>query len=191
MSGNLDMALWYLGRGTGVAALLMFTVTMVLGIVNRSGRSMLGVGRFGVTDLHRTASLTGTALLVAHIVTLLFDPYAQLRLVDFVLPFLGSYRPLYLGLGTLALDLVALVVVSSLLRRRLGPRVFRAMHWTTYALWPLAMVHVLGIGTDIGTLWLRGVALVCGVAVAASVVWRLSEGYTERGIARRPRKVAS
>ncbi|MGH3509401.1 MAG: ferric reductase-like transmembrane domain-containing protein [Nocardioidaceae bacterium] len=191
MSGNLDLTLWYLGRGTGVVALLMFTLAMVLGIVTRSGRSPLGIGRFGATDLHRTASLAGTALLVVHVGSLLFDPYAQLRLVDLAVPFLGSYRPLYLALGTLALDVTAVVVVSSLLRRRLGPRVFRGVHWAAYALWPLAMVHVLGIGTDMSTLWLRLLAVVCSAAVLGAVGWRLTERYAERGIARVARRIAS
>jgi sulfoxide reductase heme-binding subunit YedZ len=75
-----NQALWTLGRGSGVAALLMFTVSIVLGIVSRSGRGILGVGRFGVQELHRTAALTGTALIAVHVGSLLLDPYAQLRL---------------------------------------------------------------------------------------------------------------
>ena len=98
---NLVNSLWYLGRGTGLVALVMFTLTMVLGITTRSGRQALGLSRFGVADLHKTASLTGAGLVAVHVTTLLFDPYAQLRLVDLVFPFLGAYRPLWLGLGTL------------------------------------------------------------------------------------------
>lgn len=191
MSGQLDLALWYLGRGTGVIALMMFTLALVLGIITRSGRSPFGIGRFGATDLHRTASLTGTGLLAVHVGSLLFDPYAQLRLVDIVLPFSGVYRPVYLGLGTLALDAIVVVVVSSLLRRRLGPRAFRGLHWTAYALWPLAMAHVLGIGTDMTSLWLRALAAVCAVVVVWAVGWRLSEGYADRGISRVTRRTAS
>ncbi len=150
MSAYLDSALWALGRGTGVVALLMFTVSLVLGIVTRSGREVPGVGRFGVAELHRTAALTGTALIALHIGTLLLDPLSQLRLVDFVVPFLGSYRPIWLGLGTLAVDLLLVVTVVSLLRDRVGPRVFRAVHWGTYALWPMALAHALGNGSDNG-----------------------------------------
>ena len=152
---NLTSALWYLGRGTGVVALLMFTLTMLLGITTRSGRSALGLDRFGIADLHKTASLAGTGLIAVHVATLLFDPYAQLRLVDLVLPFAGSYRAVWLGLGTAALDVLLVVVATSLLRHRLGPRVFRGVHWAAYAMWPLALVHGLGTGTDAATWWFR------------------------------------
>src|SRR6476661_5265279 len=118
----MNEALWALGRGTGVVALVMFTITMVLGIVGRSGRSVGGLGRFGVNEIHRTAALTGTTLIGVHVATLFFDPYAQLRLVDVVFPFLGAYRPLWLGLGTLALDLLIVITVVSLIREKVGPR---------------------------------------------------------------------
>ncbi len=183
-------ALWALGRGTGVVALAMFTLALVLGIVSRSGREVGGLGRFGVAELHRTASLTGVGLIVVHVGSLLFDPYAQLRLVDLVLPFVGSYRPLFLGLGTLAVDLLLVVTGVSLLRNTVGPRVFRAVHWLTYALWPVALVHALGTGTDAGSLWMDVLAVTCVAAVTAALGWRLTPAYAERGRERLPRVVA-
>lgn len=185
---NLVNSLWYLGRGTGLVALVMFTLTMVLGITTRSGRQALGLSRFGVADLHKTASLTGTGLVAAHVGTLLFDPYAQLKLVDLVFPFLAAYRPMWLGLGTLAADLLVLVVASSLLRHRIGPRAFKALHWSAYALWPVAFLHALGTGTDAGTVWFRAIAFGCALAVGAAVGWRTSQSFAERGFPRIPRR---
>ncbi len=186
---NLTEALWYLGRGTGVTALVMFTVTMVLGITTRSGRRAVGLDRFGVADLHRTASLAGVGLVAVHLGTLLFDPYAQLRLVDLVVPFIGSFKPIWQGLGTLAVDLLVVLVATSLLRHRVGPKVFRAVHWTAYALWPIALLHGLGNGTDAATVWFRAVAVACAVAVAAALGWRVSAGFGERGMRRVPRRL--
>ena len=187
---DLDGALWALGRGTGVVALLMFTTTLVLGIVSRSGRPVAGLGRFGLAELHRTAALTGVGLIAVHLTSLFFDPYAQLDLVDLLVPFLGAYRPLYLGLGTLAVDLLLVITVVSLLRSTVGPRLFKAVHWLTYALWPVALVHGLGTGTDAGSLWMDAVAVVCAGAVAAAVAWRLLPSYAERGRVRISRVVA-
>lgn len=187
----MSEALWALGRGTGVIALVMFTVTLVLGVATRSGRPLPGIGRIGAADVHRTAALTGTGLVIAHLSTLLFDPFAQLRVVDFFLPFLGSYRPVWLGLGTLAVDLLAVITVVSLLRHRVGPRVFRAVHWATYALWPISLLHALGNGSDSGSTWFRLVAGVCVAAVATAVGWRLLPSYDERGWHRTPRKVSA
>jgi predicted ferric reductase len=190
MSATFTAALWDLGRGTGIAALVMLSISVALGILGRSGRSALGLGRFGLNELHRTAALTGVGLVVVHLVSLFFDPYAQLRVVDMVLPFLGSYRPLWLGLGTLAVDLLLVVTIVSLLRQRVGPRVFRAVHWATYALWPVALMHAFGTGTDAATVWMDAVGLACVAGVVGAVGWRTSESFASRGWSRLPRQVA-
>jgi sulfoxide reductase heme-binding subunit YedZ len=183
-------ALWALGRGTGVVALVVFTLSLVLGILSRSGRPLGGLGRFGLNEVHRTAALTGVGLIAVHVVSLLFDPYAQLEMVDLVVPFAGTYRPLWLGLGTLAIDLLAVITVVSLLRHLVGPRVFRTVHWLTYALWPVALLHGLGTGTDAGSLWMDAVAVTCSAVVLAAVTWRLLPAYAERGRTRTARVVA-
>jgi sulfoxide reductase heme-binding subunit YedZ len=186
----MTSALWALGRGTGVVALVLFTLSIVLGILARSGRRVPWLGRVGISDLHRTAALTGTGLVVVHLGSLLFDPYAQLKLVDLAVPFLAAYRPLWLGLGTLAVDVLVVVTVVSLLRQRVGPKTFRVVHWATYALWPTALLHALGSGTDAATNWFRGLAVVCVAAVVAVAGWRLAPSYAGRGWIRRPRRTA-
>jgi O-antigen/teichoic acid export membrane protein len=115
---------------------------------------------------------------------LFLDPYAQLRFVDFVVPFLGAYRPLWQGLGTLAVDVLVVVILTSLLRHRLGLRTFRAVHWMTYALWPIAMAHALGNGTDVNHIWFLTFAGCCAVTVTVSLVWRLRSDFTEYADAR-------
>ncbi len=187
----MSEALWALGRGTGVVALVMFTITLVLGIAGRSGRSIGGLGRFGVNEVHRTAALTGTTLIAVHVGSLFFDPYAQLRLVDVVFPFLGAYRPIWLGLGTLAVDLLLVITVVSLLRDKVGPKVFRTVHWATYVLWPVAMAHAIGNGTDRASTWLLALAAACTAAVLAAVGWRFAPSYDERGWNRTPRRIPS
>jgi methionine sulfoxide reductase heme-binding subunit len=187
----MSAALWALGRGTGIVALVLFTLSMVLGIVARSGRTVPWLGRFGTSDLHRTAALTGTGLVAAHVGTLYFDPYAQLRLVDFVFPFLGAYKPLWLGLGTLAFDLLGVVTVVSLLRHRVGPRVFKGVHWATYVLWPVALLHALGNGTNGGAGWFRALAVVCISAVVTAIGWRLAPSFEGRGWTRHPRRTGA
>jgi sulfoxide reductase heme-binding subunit YedZ len=181
MTATLTSALWFLGRGTGVVALVLLTAAVALGILNRSGRSLPGLPRFGLADLHRTASLTAAGLVALHVTTLLFDPYAQLRVLDLVWPFQGQYRPVYLGLGTLALDLLLVVIATSLMRHRLGPRAFHSVHWAVYALWPLALLHGLGIGTDAPAAWFTALAAGCAGVVAAAVSWRIRPTFAERG----------
>ena len=174
-----DEALWALGRGTGITALVFLTLSMSLGIATRSGRPMLSLPRFAVADVHRFAALAGTVLVVIHVATLLADPYAQLRLVDSVVPFLGVYRPLWQGLGTLAFDVLAAIVVTSLLRHRIGVRVFRVVHWAAYALWPTAFAHALGNGTGVTRWWFVLIAALCASTVAVALIWRLRSDYIE------------
>jgi methionine sulfoxide reductase heme-binding subunit len=187
-SPGMTSALWDLGRGTGVVALVMFTLSLVLGIVARSGREVPWLGRFGISDLHRTAALTGTGLVVVHVGSLLVDPYAQLKLADLLFPFLATYRPLWVGLGTLAVDVLFVVTGASLLRQRVGPKVFRTVHWATYVLWPMVLLHALGSGTNATASWFRGLAAVCVTVVVAAVGWRLAPSFAERGWNRRTRR---
>ena len=172
-------AFWYLARGTGVVSLVLLTLVVTLGIAGRSGRPAFGLPRFAVTAVHRNASLLAVVLLTLHVLTLLADPYAHLRLVDTVVPFTATYRPLWTGLGTLGLDLVVALVATSLLRHRLGVRAWRAVHWLAYAAWPVALLHGLGSGSDAGQGWLRAVAVACTAAVLAAIGWRCSGTFTE------------
>jgi sulfoxide reductase heme-binding subunit YedZ len=179
-----DEALWAIGRGTGITALAFLTISVALGIGTRSGRSLFALPRFAVADVHRFAALAGSILVLLHMTLLFFDPYAQLRFVDFVAPFLGAYRPMWQGLGTLAFDLLIVIVLTSLLRRRMGVRAFRAVHWVAYALWPVALAHALGNGTDAYRGWFLAFAGCCAVTVGAAVVWRLRGDFTEYAEAR-------
>jgi sulfoxide reductase heme-binding subunit YedZ len=170
-----DKAVWYLMRGSGVTALLLLTGVLVLGVLTSRQTALPTLPRFATMALHRGISLLAVAFLAIHVTTAVTDPYAQVRLLDVAVPFAGSWQPLMLGLGTLSLDLLAAVIVSSLVMRRISRRTWRTIHWLGYATWPLALVHSLGIGSDSGTLWLRGIAVLSFASVAAAVVWRVDQ----------------
>ncbi len=158
--------LWYLNRATGLVSLLLMTLTIVLGVLVQRQVRLPGLPRFGAVGLHRNVSLVSAVLLVVHVVSAVVDGYVSIGWLDTVVPFVAGYESFWVGLGTLAVDLTALVVVTSLLRGRLPVRVWRGVHWTSYALWPLAFVHGLGAGTDLGSGWLLAGAVGCAVAVA-------------------------
>lgn len=164
---------WFVARGTGVMALILLSVVVVLGVGSRSGRPAFGLPRFAVSLVHRNAALLAIGLLIVHIVTLLYDPYAKLRVYDLFIPFSAEYRPLYMGLGTLASDVMLILVVTSLLRRHIGIRLWRALHWLAYASWPAAFGHSIGTGTDSGEVWMLAVAAGCLLAVLAALGWRV------------------
>ena len=170
-------ALWYVGRGTGVVSLVLLSIVVALGIGARSGRTAFGLPRFAVNLLHRNAALLAVILLAGHVLSLYFDPYAQLRFFDLVVPFVGQYRPFWLGLGTLAFDLVLALIATSLLRHRLGARSWRIVHWLAYLCWPMALLHGLQTGTDAASWWLRTVVALCAALVLAAVAWRVSPAF--------------
>ncbi|MFV2086314.1 ferric reductase-like transmembrane domain-containing protein [Micromonospora sp. LOL_021] len=164
---------WFVARGTGVTALVLLSVVVVLGVGSRSGRPVFGLPRFAVSLVHRNAALLAVGLLTVHVVTLLFDPYAKLRVYDLFVPFGAEYRPLYMGLGTLASDVMLVLVVTSLLRRRIGVRLWRVLHWLAYAAWPAALGHSVGTGTDSGQTWMVVVNAGCLAAVLGASGWRV------------------
>ena len=182
-------ALWYTARGTGVVSLLLLTVVVLLGIGSRAGRPVFGLPRFAVSLVHRNASLMACVLIVIHVTTLLTDPYAHLKLLDLIVPFDAAYRPAWVGLGTTALDLVVAIVVTSLLRRRLGARTWRAVHWFAYAMWPIAWLHGIGSGTDRGSAWYLALAVVAAITVGGALIWRLGSGFATLGGRRESRTV--
>jgi Ferric reductase like transmembrane component len=176
LAAGSPSAYWFLTRGSGVVTLLLLTATVCLGILTtvrwRSGRAP----RFLVSGLHRNVTLLAVVFLAIHVVTTLLDAYAPIRLQDAFIPFLSHYRPLWLGLGALSCDLVLAVVVTSLIRVRLGYRVWRLTHWLAYASWPLALVHSLGTGSDARTAWLPTLAFACVGAVVLAIFTRLLRG---------------
>lgn len=159
--------LWYLNRGSGVALLLVLTATLCLGILSaRAGRSRL-VPRFVGQQLHRNLGVLALVLVVGHVATAVADTYVDIRWWQAVSPVGATYKPLWLGMGSLAFDVMLLVVLTSLLRHRMGQRSWHAVHVLGYLSWPLAVVHSVGIGTDASSAWGRQVGLGCVAAVAA------------------------
>ncbi|WP_427016580.1 ferric reductase-like transmembrane domain-containing protein [Pseudarthrobacter sp. P1] len=175
----MDEALWAFGRASGFLSLGLLTVSVLLGILTRSGRPLAGLPRFAVALVHRNVALLASGFLLLHVVSLMLDSYAQLNPVDAAVPFLGAYRPLWQGLGTVALDLLLAIVATSLLRRRLGARMFRVVHWLVYAMWPLALAHAIGNGTEGTSGWFLAAGIGSAAVVAAAVAWRASGLFTE------------
>jgi predicted ferric reductase len=176
------MALWYLTRATGATALVLLTLSLTLGVVNVQRFAAPRIPRFAVDGWHRTASLLVCVLLAVHVSTTLIDGYAPIRLLDAFVPFGGSYRPVWLGLGALALDLLIALVVTSLLRAQLGVRAWRAVHWLAYACWPVALVHGLGTGSDVRPGWLTWLSLGCTAVVAVAIGVRLADRGASAGV---------
>jgi DMSO/TMAO reductase YedYZ heme-binding membrane subunit len=150
-----SQGLWFVSRATGLALLVLFSAVMVLGVAARLGSAPRRWPRFVSSELHRALALFSVAFLALHVVTAILDPF------------------LAIGLGTLAVDLGGAVLLTSLVRDRLGFRAWRAVHWLAYLAWPVAFVHSLTAGNDLRIWWVALVEWGSAAAVSTAVLARL------------------
>ena len=169
MSGiTQSTALWYASRATGVVCLVLLTVVLLLGIlVNRQGR-LPGLPRFAVTGLHRSISLLAVAFMAVHVITAVADRFVTIQLIAAVLPFTSGYLPFQIGLGAVALDLIAALIITSLLRARLGRRLWRGVHWLAYAAYPVAVAHSVASAKDLRSGVLLALTAGCVLSACAA-----------------------
>src|SRR5580704_5252377 len=165
--------LWYTTRGAGAVSLVLLSVVVVLGLLARVRFERRGWPRFLSAAVHGDLALMTLVFLLLHIVTAVVDPFTHLGLVAALVPFGSYYRTLWLGLGTIAFELLIAIVVTSLLRRHIGARVWRGIHWLAYVSWPVAVIHGIGTGTDNTALWMLVIDVICLAAVGGALVWRL------------------
>ncbi len=177
-------AYWYLTRGSGAVSLLLLTLALVLGVIDVGRYSSVAWPRFVIDALHRNASLLALAFLGVHILTAVLDSFAPISLANAVVPFTGSYRPFWLGLGALSFDAILAVVLTSLLRRNLRNSTWRAVHWLVYASWPLALLHGFGTGSDVKSTWLMALSVLCLIAAVSAVLVRVVSGWPDRVLQR-------
>jgi len=166
-------ALWYLSRGSGAVSLILLTASLVLGIVDQQRWRSERWPRFTLHGLHRWVALFAVSFLSIHILSAVLDSFAPIRLVDAVVPFASRYRPLWLGFGALALDILLAVTITSLLRKQVGQRAWRVVHWLSYLAWPVAVVHGLGSGSDVRAGWLLAITFGCIAAAWTAVFVRV------------------
>ncbi len=179
VTGEEVPLLWVLARSSGLVAMGLLTLSVLLGIA--AGARASWWPRFVTQGLHRWVAATGVLLLVAHVVSVVVDPHATIDVVDVVVPFDADYRSVWTGLGTVAVDLLLVVVLTSLLRSRLRPRLWRAVHLCAYAAWALAVAHGLGAGTDAGDRWVAATPAASVGLVLAAVALRVGRDRGRRG----------
>lgn len=160
----MNELLWYASRAAGLVSLLLLTSTLVLGILTAGRTAPLKARPFVLTALHRSLSLIMVVGVAVHVITAVVETYVNIGWISAVIPFTSSYDRFWVGLGTVAVDLLLIITVTSLLRQRIGQRWWRLVHWSAYALWPITLAHTLGAVTTDGS-----VAMIICAASAISV----------------------
>lgn len=172
---------WYLSRASAFVAYILLWWSMVLGlsITNRLARIWPGGPTTG--DLHEQASLLGLGFAILHALVLVADSYIGYTLPQILIPFAStSYLPLWVGLGQIGLYLMALVTLSFYVRRWIGARTWRTLHYLSFAVFVLALLHGLFSGTDSSALWAIVMYAGTGISVVALTIYRIVATRTSK-----------
>lgn len=175
-----DPTFWLLARASGLTAYALMTMSVLAGLAVKSRPFGRAVKTASATDVHRFFALLGLGMLALHGVSLTLDQTVHMSPAALVVPGLSPYRPTSVALGVVACELAALIVVSFSLRRRIGARNWRRLHWATYAVFLAATAHGLAAGTDSSQPWAFGLYLGAVGAVVFATAWRALAGATRR-----------
>ena len=176
--------IWIIARSTGTAALVALTLSVLSGMALRSGALAWLSHNRGVRAVHDLTSVLWLPLAIAHVIALLLDPYARVGLVDLLVPFLVSYGSFAIGLGTLSLQLVAVVLISTWMRSSLTQRGWLGIHRLSYIAFVAAFAHGLLAGTDLAQPILSALAWVTAAVLAIVAFRRLTAARSRQSGAR-------
>lgn len=182
-----DPTFWLLARASGLVAYALLAASVVLGLVVKARPLGRSVSPAAVVDLHRFLALLGLGALALHGVALVADDAVDIGLGALFVPGASPYRPFATALGVLAAELMVLIYLSFSVRRRIGAKAWRALHWLTYLVFALGTVHGLAAGSDSGRTWALALYGAAVGAVVGALAWRLVVPSTQGG----PRNVPS
>jgi methionine sulfoxide reductase heme-binding subunit len=167
-----DPTFWLLARATGITAYVLLTLSVLAGLMVKARPFGMAIKPAHAVDLHKTLALLSLAALAMHGVTLVLDHAVEISVLDLLVPGTAPYRPVWTGLGVLAGELMLIVYVSFGLRRRIGARNWRRLHWTTYGAFAGATAHGVMAGSDSSQPWALFLYLAAIGAVAMATAWR-------------------
>lgn len=173
-------AIWYAARASGVAAYVVLSLVVALGLTLGGKAQSRRWPRFSVEEIHRFGGLLVGSLIGVHVLAIAADSFLPFSLTQLLVPFTSSYRPLWTGLGIAAAELLVALAITNHYRRRLPYRFWRRAHYLNFAVWGFASLHGLMSGTDRGAPWL---AVLYGISVATVLMlllWRFGGRRTRR-----------
>jgi methionine sulfoxide reductase heme-binding subunit len=180
-----DPTFWMLARASGLLAYSALTASTLLGLLVKA-RPFRSLSRATVTDLHRFVAFTALGALAVHAIALVLDAAMPMPVRALVIPGLSPYRPIWTSAGVIAAELMILIIVSFPLRRFIGAKGWRRLHWATYATYALAAIHGIASGTDTSRPWVTAFYVATIGSVAAAAVWRALVPPPRRVPAARP-----
>jgi DMSO/TMAO reductase YedYZ heme-binding membrane subunit len=166
-------AFWYMARSGGIVAYLLLWLSTVWGLTLSTKITADLVPAPIAYGLHEFLSLGVVLFAVVHAVVLLGDDYIKFNLLHLAIPFIAPYQPLWTGFGTLGLYLTAALTGSFYIRKQIGQKLWRSLHYLTFVGYLLALVHGLLAGTDSSLTVMKLMYLATGFAVLFLTYYRL------------------
>jgi sulfoxide reductase heme-binding subunit YedZ len=165
-------AIWYAARASGVAAYVVLSAVVAIGLGLGGKAQSTRWPRFSVEDIHRFGGLLVGSLITIHVATIAVDSFLPFSVAQLLVPFAASYRPLWTGLGIASAELLLALAITNHYRRRLPYGFWRTAHYLNFGVWTLASLHGLFAGTDRGAAWLAILYAVSVSTVASLALWR-------------------
>lgn len=165
--------LWYISRSAGFVGLVLLGIIGILGVITAGNLNFRRGARFMAPEIHRSLSLLALVVLAIHVGAAVLDKYSHIGLKDVFIPFMAQYRPIWVGLGAIAIDLGLAVVITSLLRVKMGYKSWKLVHWASYPIFGLSIIHGLGTGSDSSMLFAKVIYLLIGLSLVAAILIRL------------------
>jgi sulfoxide reductase heme-binding subunit YedZ len=172
---------WYAARAAGVAAYILLTTVVCLGLTMAGRKRLERWPRFALEDVHRFGGLLVGSFVVIHVVTIAIDKYLPFSFGAILVPFLATYRPVFTALGIVAAELLLALAITNHYRDRLPYRYWRRAHYANFVVWTAATLHGLGTGTDRSTPWLIAIFAAGVAAVLATTASRFRRGNVLAG----------
>ena len=156
--GPAPKGFWYLSRASAFIALILLWLSMALGLAMTTNIARLWPGGPASFAIHEFISLLGLSFALFHGLVLLGDRYIGYTLSQIFVPFASSgYQPAWVGIGQLGFYFWGIIALSFYLRRRIGKKFWRLVHYTSFITFVMAMLHGIASGTDSGTIWAQGI----------------------------------
>ncbi len=166
-------AYWYMSRGAGLVSYMLLWATTAWGLLVSTKLAKGLIAASFSAGLHEFLSLATLSFAAFHGIALLGDHYINFNLMNIVYPFAATYRPGWVGLGQLGFYLTAALVLSFYVRKKVGPKAWRAVHYLGFPVYGLVLVHGITSGTDAGALPVQAMYLATGTAIVFLIYYRL------------------
>ena len=172
---------WYFARTSGIMLYLVLWVSVMTGLELTTSLLDRFGGRGVVFSVHAFTTELAYGFLALHLLSIAADPTVRFSPQELLLPFATQWHEPWTGCGVLAADLTVLIGASFAVKRVIGHPAWRALHWLTFPLFGLALLHGLGAGSDARVLWVEVMFLATGSSVVLFASLSLAAFGTRRG----------